>query len=272
MKHSGIFLLLALLSPLCGFTQIRDTIKFLYQPFTGDSALLETSPGKYIVVYNDTEPVFDEDGEFELLGIQCPSVDDAQKCVTKVFQGCNRGNVKTTMLNKTPISFQTVKELLAVLPNKDFMKAKGISSVETGLRDQEENKNVLVRKAFLFAIYKEDDNDYHMIVGSTPDVNTAVLMNIEISGLPRSASAAIKAKFNIPRNRIENVSFLQNIPCKPSPIRLLKTPIELKNIRGSLFWDSQHSGGGVGPAAARPKSAWEIHPVIDLKVVGPVGM
>jgi hypothetical protein len=149
------------------------------------------------------------------------------------------------------------------------MKSRGISSLETGARDIAENKNVVVRKAFLFAIYKEDDNDYHMIVGSTSSLSTAVLMNIEISGLPRVAGVTIKNKFRNTRNRIESVPYLQNIPCMPSPVKLLATPIELKDIKGSLFWDAQHAGGGVGPKAARPKSAWEIHPVIDLVVVGP---
>jgi hypothetical protein len=274
MKRILFPFFLALSFSLAGTAQIRDTIKFLYQPFTGDSALLEIEPGKYIVVYNDTEVVYDgdDDNGFELTGIQCPTVNDALKCASNIFQGCIRGNVKTTMLSKSATHFKTVKELQAVLPNKASMKSKGISSLETGGRDVEENRNVLVETAYLFAIYKEDDNDYHMIVGSTPNLKTAVLMNIEISGLPRSANAAIKAKFKIPRSRIETVSYFKDIPCKPSPIKLLKTPIVLKNIKGSLFWDSQHSGGGVGPKAARPKSAWEIHPVIDLTVQGPVGM
>jgi hypothetical protein len=271
MKHLLFTCGFYFFTAIAGHTQAIDTIKFLYQPFRGDSAWLETGPGKYILVYNDRDVVFDtgEDSELELAGPRCPSVDPDKKCNSDIFQGCNRGNVKTTMLTKSPDSYQTVAELLSVLPNKASMKARGISSLETGARDIAENKNVVIRKAFLFAIYKEDDNDYHMIIGSTASLSTAVLMNIEISGLPRVAGTAVKNKFRKTRSRIESVPYLQNIPCMPSPVKLLATPIELKNIKGSLFWDAQHASGGVGPKAARPKSAWEIHPVIDLVVVGP---
>ncbi|MCX6318644.1 MAG: hypothetical protein NTW29_15225 [Bacteroidetes bacterium] len=248
-----------------------DTIKYLYQPFAGDSAWLETSPGKYILVYNDKDILYDDEKKLELAGPRCPSVNPELKCNSDIFQGCNRGNVKTTMLTKRATHYRTVAELLSVLPNVASMKARGISSLETGARDVAENENVVVEKAFLFAIYKEDDNDFHMIIGSTASLQTAVLMNIEISGLPRRASAEVKKKFKRVRQIIESVPYLQNIPCMPSPVKLLRTPIELKNIRGSLFWDAQHAGGGVGPEAARPKSAWEIHPVIDLVVVGPAG-
>jgi hypothetical protein len=249
-----------------------DTIKYLYQPFTGDSAWLETLPGKYIIVYNEKNIVYDGgDKDFEIAGPRCPSVDPALKCNSDIFQGCIRGNVKTTMLTRRATRYPTVAELIPALPKTTEMKQKGISSLETGARDVAENENVVVETAFLFAIYKEDDNDYHMIIGSTATLETAVLMNIEISGLPRGASTAIKRKFRRVRRIIESVPYLQNIPCNPSPAKLLRTPIELKNIKGSLFWDSQHASGGVGPESARPQSAWEIHPVIDLVVVGPAG-
>lgn len=110
-----------------------------------------------------------------------------------------------------------------------------------------------------------------MIIGSGPDLRKDSLMNIEISGLPRNASEATKNKFRDVRDKIETVPYLKNIPCNPSPVRLLGTPLELRNIKGSLFWDAQHSGGGVGPKNARPNSAWEIHPVSDLEVIGPEG-
>lgn len=270
-----LFTFLVLFISIIGTAQITDTITYLYQPFSGDSALLKIKKGKYIVVYKDPAPLYDEMGMERAVaaaGPMCPSVDVSQKCQTDVFQGCIRAKVKTTMLKKKPTYYATVAELLAVLPGKEDMKTRGISSAENSERDIAENENVVVETAYLFAIYKEDDNDYHMIIGSTAKLNSAVLMNIEISGLPRSASTATKNKFRRVRGKIENTSYLQNIPCKPSPILLLGTAIILKNIKGSLFWDSQHSGGGVGPSAARPNSAWEIHPVIKLKVAGPVGM
>ncbi len=273
MKPKKLLLLVVFACPFIIAAQSRDTVTYLYQPFSGDSAYLKIKKGKYIVVYKGGEAKYDGVNDVDTLdmaaGPMCPTVDPAQKCATNVFEGCIRGNVKTTMLTKQPDRFKTVAELLAVLPGTAAMKSKGISSGEASSRDIVENRNVLVETAYLFAIYKEDDNDYHMIVGSTSSLTTAVLMNIEISGLPRSATAAIKTKFKSTRAKIENTSYLKNIPCKPSPIKLLGTPIVLKNIKGSLFWDSQHSGGGIGPPSASPRSAWEIHPVIDLNVTGP---
>lgn len=134
--------------------QRADTIQYLYQPFQGDSAWLQTSPGKYILVYNDSTIVYDGDEKdgLEMAAPRCPSVDPSLKCRSDIFQGCNRGNVKTTMLSKKPDKYRTVKELLKMLPVKDYMKGRGISSLETGVRDAAENKTVLIKKAYLFAI------------------------------------------------------------------------------------------------------------------------
>lgn len=39
-------------------------------------------------------------------------------------------------------------------------------------------------------------------------------------------------------------------------------PVE---ITGPLFFDVDHDAGVVGPQGHRPKTAWEIHPVMDIK-------
>ena len=35
-------------------------------------------------------------------------------------------------------------------------------------------------------------------------------------------------------------------------------------LEGSLFYDTEHRPGVVGPAFARPKTAWEIHPISKI--------
>ena len=55
-------------------------------------------------------------------------------------------------------------------------------------RVDEEKRNVRV-KAFLYAASREDDNDYHLIIGRAPN-KPAKYMTAEISGLPPSGSAS----------------------------------------------------------------------------------
>ena len=38
-------------------------------------------------------------------------------------------------------------------------------------------------------------------------------------------------------------------------------------VSGSLFYDVDHPPGAVGPVWAKPKTAWEIHPVTALSFV-----
>ena len=46
---------------------------------------------------------------------------------------------------------------------------------------------------------------------------------------------------------------------------MFSTPANIVKIRGSIFFDTDHAAGTVGPTGFRPATAWEIHPVIYLE-------
>lgn len=244
-----------------------DTIQKLADSFIGDSAYLKVGE-KYILVYSAIEDsmanVESADADF---GPRCPSVNKDEECETDEFQGCDRAKPKTTMLSVSTTSFATVKELItnlnALSPDTE-MQAKNISGAENSTREPEERRNVLIQRAYLYTIYREPDNDFHIIIGSSPQFEQSVFLNVEVSGTPRGASTATKNRFMRVRNKFKDHPNFGTIRCST---RQLKTPFLLTNLKGSLFFDSHHPGG-VGRGRAKPKTAWEIHPIIDLTIAG----
>jgi hypothetical protein len=245
-----------------------DTIQKLSDSFTGDSAYMKVSDNKFIIVYAATDSL--ENFERITFGPSCPSVNDDIKCKSDTFEGCVRGKVKTTMLTNTNKTFPTIKELLADLnsvSSDEVMKAKDISGTEDSKREPEEKRNVLIKKAFLYTIYREPDNDFHIIIGDSPKFSESVFLNIEVSGTPRGASATVINKFMKVRNKIKNHPNIGDLKC--NSVRSLKaSPFLITDLSGSLFFDDQHSAGSVGQGDAKPKTAWEIHPVKNMTIAG----
>ncbi len=124
----------------------------------------------------------------------------------------------------------------------------------------EERRNARL-SAFLYAASREDDNDYHLILGRDPSLPPRYL-TVEISGLPHSRSrhfgklkAAREAYFRFFGNGLPGPTYDFYDP----PI-----PVE---VAGSLFFDMSHATGGrPGPQKLRPNMpvVWEIHPVTRI--------
>src|SRR5947207_2323871 len=64
-----------------------------------------------------------------------------------------------------------------------------IQTTATSNRVKEEKRNVRV-KAFIYAASRENDNDFHLIIGRSPDLTPEMYMTMELSGLPASNSAS----------------------------------------------------------------------------------
>ena len=125
-------------------------------------------------------------------------------------------------------------------------------------RVKEERRNVRVT-AYLFAVAKESDNDYHLIIDDDGDIEDGAKLNVEISGVPtdgpdRDAIQEVRDAFKD--------HFDGNPPKKYKPFF---NPPKRVVIEGSLFFDRDHAAGTVGPEGFRPASAWEIHPVKSIK-------
>jgi hypothetical protein len=124
----------------------------------------------------------------------------------------------------------------------------------------EEDRKVRV-SAFLYAASRENDNDFHLIIGRSPK-SSPVYMTMEISGLPpKNANSFAKKKSA--RDAYKKF-FGAKLP-GPS-YHFYRPPIPVE-IEGSLFFDITHAKGGhPGPKDLRPDipTIWEVHPVSDI--------
>jgi hypothetical protein len=179
------------------------------------------------------------------------------------FMGTARRQPKTTIFNGPgePESFDTVTALLDSLPANDVMKGT-IASAPDAKRVEKEKRNVRV-KAYIYAFKKEDDNDYHVILGDAPGTANVRYLNAEVSGIPIAGTDENRDRLWAVRNAFKS-AFMLGVsgpgsyyrPNPPVPVR----------VTGSLFWDVDHENPPyVGPADFKPKTAWEIHPISDLE-------
>lgn len=174
------------------------------------------------------------------------------------FKGKSRKAAKISIADAPMEDFADLSKLISTLPGHQKMKKHpGISTAPTSDRVAEEKRNVRV-DCFLYAASREDDNDFHLIVGRAPELAEKYL-TVEISGLPPAAAAsfvALKAArdafFAFFGSNLPGTSYDFYDP--PIPVRL----------EGSLFFDFSHAKGSrPGPQRLRKKMpvVWEIHPV-----------
>jgi len=181
-----------------------------------------------------------------------------QRCESENFDGSYRAAVKISVSVSPEEIFKTLRSFVKTLPDKDLM-ADSIAGSGTP-RIPSENRNVRLRKAYLYAYSRQTDEDFHVIIGtSRKPASTTRYFNVEISGLPPAADASF------PALKATRDSFLTKASqhlCT-SGYFFYNTPLKIE-IAGSLFFDKQHHSGLIGPASARPPDAWEIHPVTFL--------
>jgi len=177
------------------------------------------------------------------------------------FKGTQRKAAKLSIVDKPFKKFTDIKDLIASLPDEDAMVKHNpkIKKTATSNRVAEEQRNVKVT-AWIYAASREDDNDFHLIVGRKPGM-AKMFITMEISGLP-PASAASRARLEKVRDTYMN--FFTDLP--GTGYDFYKPPIPVE-IGGSLFFDMSHATGGrPGPQDLRPHMpvVWEVHPVTQL--------
>jgi hypothetical protein len=126
-----------------------------------------------------------------------------------------------------------------------------------------EDSVVTLLSVYLYAIARETDEDYHIIIGTSANPATAKFFNIECSGLPPTNNPAY-SKIKAARDKV--VALLGGTErCTSGYIKFNDHP-KVKII-GSLFYDKGHSGSLPGPASSKPKTAWELHPITEFKML-----
>jgi len=179
----------------------------------------------------------------------------ALNCDDDDFSGTDRRVAKTSISSG---SIQTVSfdDFLNGLPDDDEMVDMNISKDENSNRVKAEKKNVRLENVFLYAIKRESDNDFHMIIGNESGTE---FFNVENSGLPESSASAFQ-KLKTVREAIED--FFGGELCS-NKYRKFDPAIPV-TVEGSLFFDVDHKKGTVGPEGLKPKTAWEVHPITKI--------
>ncbi len=178
------------------------------------------------------------------------------------FAGVVRADAKTTPSGAPCETYESVEELIETLPYDSEMYAQ-VGDYSPSL--PEEDRNVYIKRAFIFYIAAESDNDFHIIIGDTIDGERTHFMTAEIAGLPTDTTTqAYDALRDARRMLFEQFpSFFEG------KMRRIFRPVsrfpEIE-IRGSLFFDNRHGVGERGTGNIKPESSWEIHPVTFLRV------
>lgn len=220
---------------------------------TAPHAELVTAKGRYLV-----EETTEQD-DYETL--EAPPVTGAPS--KTLFRGTARKKAKLSIADAPVEEYDSVAELYvgaAALPRDSEMTAKGISDSATSERVEEERRNIAVM-SWLYAAKKEEDNDYHIIIGTEPGETPKRFFNVELSGLPKSGQP-FRNELKAARDEFE--SFLGNAAPSSSGYKKYNPPIPVI-VTGSLFFDVSHAAGKVGPSGMKPASAWEIHPITDFE-------
>ena len=182
------------------------------------------------------------------------------------FGGTQRKAAKISIATGKTKTFKTVSALIASLPTDDKMikRKPKIGKGANSDRVSEEMRNVGVSAAFLYAASREDDNDFHLIIGGDPQGTPEMYITMELSGLPPKTSPAF-AKLNTARNAYKKF-FGTNLP--GMTYDFYSPPIPVK-VKGSLFFDVGHATGSrPGPASlkSRMPTVWEVHPITSIEL------
>jgi len=182
-----------------------------------------------------------------------------KRCDSDNFDGSNRKGAKLSVSSSGLETFATLTSLISSLANANDMAAA--ISGSNAPRITEEDRNVRVKKTWLYAYSRQTDEDFHVIVGNTKNPRaTTKYFNIEISGLPPAGAATFN---DILSSRNSFLTKATENLCK-SGYFFYEKPLRV-DVTGSLFYDKQHHGDDIGPGSARPPDAWEIHPVTKLR-------
>ena len=207
---------------------------------------------------SETDPYDDplQPEEFATLGLERFAGFD------ETFRGTSRKAAKLSIADAEVEEFEDLIGLIETLPADEDMTSHDppIQTDATSGRVDEENRNVRVR-SFLYAASREDDNDYHLIIGRDPDVEP-MYMTVEMSGLPSQDSEHF-SRLKDAREAYKTF-FGDDLPGASYDFYDPPIPVE---VEGSLFFDRSHSSGSrPGPASLRPHipTIWELHPVTDI--------
>ncbi|HEX8173109.1 MAG TPA: hypothetical protein VF824_21425 [Thermoanaerobaculia bacterium] len=180
------------------------------------------------------------------------------------YTGTSRKAAKLSIVKGKAEEFDDLTDLIdALTPDKKMVNHK--PKIGTGPdqnRVDEEKRNVRV-SCFLYAASREDDNDFHLILGRDPKAKgKKVYMTMELSGLPPKSASSFK-RLSAVRETFKDF-FGSELP--GTTYDFYDPPIPVL-VEGSLFFDMTHAKGShPGPKSLRDKipTIWEVHPITEM--------
>jgi hypothetical protein len=179
------------------------------------------------------------------------------------FRGNSRKAAKLSIAEAPIEAFGDLPSLIASLTPDRRMSSRRprISDGPNSDRVNEEKRNIRVR-AFLYAASREDDNDFHLIIGSDRSAGPLKCMTMELSGLPPSRSRSYR---RLKETRDAYKAFFgTHLPGTSYDFYDPPIPVD---IEGSLFFDIAHATGQKpGPSSLRSfiPTIWEVHPITRI--------
>jgi hypothetical protein len=172
------------------------------------------------------------------------------------FLGTDRKAAKTSIVPSNPEAQAGIESLLGSLPSDQTMMALNIPK-DPGSQRVAQERRVVTVPALIYAASKEQDNDFHLILGDANAADTGKFMNAEISGLP---AGQFRQPLQVPRQAFRDF-FGANLPGRFYSVFTPPIPV---TVAGSLFYDVDHPPGEVGPTGLKPQTSWEIHPISTI--------
>lgn len=241
----------------------RDSIISISAPMAATMAGGIVSAPKYRIIHTNEMDEYEEAAAsptaFAAAAAALPKGDS--------FKGTQRKAAKLSIAKKKMETFKDLKTLIKSLaPEADMINHDPpIKRDAKSDRVTEEKRNVRV-SAFIYAASREDDNDYHLILGRNPNASPEMYMTMELSGLP-PASAKSHKKLKAARDAYKKFyddnlggdlpGLRYDFPDPPIPV----------TIEGSLFFDVSHATGSrPGPKSLKSRMpvVWEVHPITKM--------
>lgn len=209
----------------------------------------------------------------EMSALALPSVD---QLIALPFAGSYRKTAKTQMVSTGKIEeFKTVAALVQNLRDTqpeqrvraEYSKAHNgadLGGTNDAPRIKPYETHRVAITGYIRAIKWEaaGDNDFHVMVCDSAIPNDGVCFTVEVSGVPPSASAAVKKAFTLVRKQLLDITgvlgFADRFVRPDTPPRV--------RVEGAIFLDGKHSAGVVGPTDAKSPTAYEIHPVNRIEL------
>lgn len=201
--------------------------------------------------------------EAERSSVAATGVPAATRSSGDGFQGTARKAAKLSISEAAVETFDDVKPLIASLPEKGEMighdPAITVGAESERVAEEERNVHVI---GFLYAASRENDNDFHLIIGRDPAADTPMYMTMEVSGLPPQGDASF-ARLKAARDAFA-AFFGENLP--GASYDFYDPPIPVR-VEGSLFFDMSHAHGrSPGPPSLHDDMPviWEVHPISSI--------